>query len=100
MANIDGVWDLTIKTPMGEQTAVMTVSSDGDGFSATADGSLGEIQIEGGKVDGDTISWTMTISKPMTMDLEGSATIDGDSLTGEVKAGMMGSMPLSGQRSS
>jgi hypothetical protein len=32
------------------------------------------------------------------MKLEGSATVDGDSLTGSVNAGAFGSMPMSGTR--
>ncbi|MEY4500851.1 MAG: hypothetical protein RIS52_741, partial [Pseudomonadota bacterium] len=35
---------------------------------------------------------------PMPMKLEGTATIDGDALTGSVKAGAFGSMALSGTR--
>jgi len=98
MANIDGVWDLKIETPMGAQSTRMTVTSDGDSFSATAEGSLGEIHIQDGKIDGDEISWTMEISKPMTMSVDGSAVISGDTLSGKVKAGMLGSLDLSGER--
>jgi hypothetical protein len=35
---------------------------------------------------------------PMPMTLEGTATVDGDAITGSVKAGMFGSMALSGTR--
>ena len=35
---------------------------------------------------------------PMPMTLEATATVDGDALTGSVKAGMFGSMPMSGTR--
>ena len=38
----------------------------------------------------------MTVPMPMT--LEGEATIDGDALTGSVKAGAFGTFPMSGTR--
>jgi hypothetical protein len=34
----------------------------------------------------------------MPMTLEGEATVDGDAITGQVKAGAFGSMALSGKR--
>ncbi len=38
----------------------------------------------------------MTVPMPMT--LEGTATVDGDTLTGSVNAGAFGSMAMSGTR--
>lgn len=32
MASVDGQWDVTIKSPMGDQKAVLTVNSDGGSF--------------------------------------------------------------------
>lgn len=98
MANIDGVWDTVINTPMGEQTAKMTLTSSGDSFSGTSEGSLGNINIDNGKIDGNTLTWTMDITVPMSMTVEGKATVDGDTLSGEVTAGMLGASKLSGTR--
>ncbi len=98
MATIDGVWDTVTKTPMGDQTAKMTITSSGDSFSGTSEGSMGTIEVDNGKIDGDTITWSMEITTPMKMTVDGKATIDGDTLTGEVKAGMFGSSEITGQR--
>ena len=59
-----------------------------------------QMEIADGKVSGNTISWTMDMKVPMPMTLEGEATVDGDSITGAVKAGAFGSMALSGSRAS
>ena len=40
----------------------------------------------------------MNMTVPMPMTLEGEATIDGDSITGGVKAGAFGTFPMSGSR--
>ena len=98
MANVDGSYDVTIKSPMGDQSGVLTVQSDGDSFTGQMAGGLGTMEINDGKVDGDSLSWTMDMTVPMPMKLEASASVDGDAITGEVKAGAFGSMALSGVR--
>lgn len=98
MAAVDGDWDVTIKSPMGDQKAVLTVNSDGSGFTGKMVGSLGAMDITGGSVDGNTISWKMDMTVPMPMTLDATATVDGDAIAGEVKAGAFGSMGLSGTR--
>lgn len=98
MASVDGDWDVTIKSPMGDQKAVLTVNSDGGSFSGKMAGGLGAMEIPSGSVDGNTISWSMDMTVPMPMKLDCTATVDGDAISGEVKAGAFGSMGLSGTR--
>lgn len=98
MAAVDGDWDVTIKSPMGDQKAVLTVNSDGSSFSGQMAGGLGTMAIANGTVDGNTISWKMDMTVPMPMTLDATATVDGDAISGEVKAGAFGSMGLSGTR--
>ena len=45
MASVDGDWDVTIKSPMGDQKAVLTVNSDGASFSGKMVGGLGAMDI-------------------------------------------------------
>ncbi len=98
MAAVDGDWDVTIKSPMGDQKAVLTVNSDGGSFPGKMSGGLGSMDIANGTVDGDTLSWGMDMTVPMPMHLNATATVSGDSMTGEVKAGAFGSMGLTGTR--
>ena len=65
MASIDGDWDVTIKSPMGDQKAVLTVKSDGGTFAGKMSGGLGTMDIANGTVDGNTLSWGMDITVPM-----------------------------------
>ena len=98
MAAVDGQWDVTIKTPMGDQSSVFTVNSDGATFTGQVAGTLGSMDVKDGAVDGNTLTWKMDMTVPMPMTLEGTATVDGDSITGSVKAGAFGEMGLSGTR--
>ncbi|HMS20343.1 hypothetical protein DXH95_15345 [Sphingorhabdus pulchriflava] len=98
MAAVDGDWEVTVKSPMGDQKSVLTINSDGDSFTGKMQGSLGSMDIANGSVSGNTLSWKMDMTVPMPMTLDCTATVDGDSITGEVKAGAFGSMPVSGTR--
>lgn len=98
MANVDGAWDCTIKSPLGDQNAVLTVQSDGSSFTGNMSGALGSLDVEDGVVDGDTLKWKMNIKVPMPMTLDCEATVNGDSLTGSAGAGAFGSFPLTGTR--
>ncbi len=98
MSNVAGSYECVVKSPMGDQKSVLTVVVDGDTFSGTNAGAQGSLDVYDGKVDGNTLTWKMDMKVPMPMTLEGTATVDGDAITGSVKAGMFGSMPMSGTR--
>ncbi len=96
--SVDGSYDCVTKSPMGDQKSVFTVKSDGDSFTGSNAGAMGALDVENGKVDGNKLTWTMNMKVPMPMTLECEATIDGDALTGMIKAGAFGSMAMTGTR--
>lgn len=98
MAGIDGTWNTVTKTPMGDQEAALTLRQDGDTVTGTSVGTLGSLELENGKVSGNTVTWTMNMTIPMPMTLEATVTIDGDTLTGGIAAGAFGTMPINGTR--
>lgn len=98
MAEVDGKWDCSVESPMGDQLFILTVASDGDRFTGSAIGNIGSKDIPDGSVEGGTLSWTMQISKPMPLTLACTAVITGDSLAGKVKAGIFGTFPITGTR--
>ena len=97
---VDGNWKMTVNTPMGPQESTLSLSTSGDQLSGTQtapDGSIASISDV--IVDGNNISWKASITKPMSLTLEFSGTVDGDTLSGTVKLGMLGSTSFSGGRS-
>jgi hypothetical protein len=98
MANVDGSWDTVTHSPMGDQKATLTVTSNGDSFTGSYAGAMGTTDIKDGKVVGDKLMWALDITVPMPMTLTCEATVDGDAMTGTVTAGAFGSFPMEGTR--
>jgi hypothetical protein len=94
----DGTWTTTMNTPMGAQNGTMTLTTDGGALSGKLSGPQGDIDLEDGTVDGDALTWKASITAPMAMTLEFSATLDGDSISGDVKLGAMGNATFTGTR--
>ena len=97
MADVDGSWNCTVKSPLGDQNLTLSVTADGGQFSGTASGAMGSSDVSG-TVDGNTLKWQQQMTVPMPMTLDCTATVDGDSISGQVQAGAFGSFPLSGSR--
>ncbi|MBC2652227.1 hypothetical protein H7F50_12945 [Novosphingobium flavum] len=95
----NGTWNVTVQTPMGAQSGTISVTIEGSAFSgAFTSPMMGTLPVENGQIDGDQLTWTMAMTSPMPMKLDGEATVSGDTMTGKVKAGVFGSMALSGTR--
>jgi hypothetical protein len=93
----DGAWKTSVNSPMGVQEGELEITTSGDSFTGVMKGRQGEQPISG-KVDGDTLTWSASITSPFPMTLEFTVTVSGDAMTGSVKAGAFGSSPLTGAR--
>jgi hypothetical protein len=93
----DGNWKTTVNSPMGVQEGTLSITTSGDTFTGTMAGAAGSQDISG-KVDGNTLTWPAKITTPFPLTLEFTVTVDGDKMTGSVKAGAFGSSPLTGVR--
>jgi hypothetical protein len=96
---VDGTYNIEIDTPMGKQSAKLTLKADGGALSGTMESSFGTQEFSGGIVTGDEIAWNMEISSPMgKMSLEYKGKVAGDEISGEMKAGNFGTSPFKGKR--
>jgi len=94
----DGSWNLVVATPMGERHGTLSLKTDGRTLkgSQMADGNSTEIF--DGTVNGNEISWKLSITDPMPMTLEFNGTINGDEVSGGVTLGAFGNSSFSGAR--
>ena len=100
MSDIDGAYDVTINSPMGSQNATVTLVTDGATLTGTLAGPNGSLDIQDGKVDGDSLTWSAQMVQPMPMKLDFTASVSGDEISGSVKLGAFGSASFSGKRAS
>jgi len=96
---VDGKWEIVINSPLGAQKAVLDMTTSGDSLTGTQTAQQGSGPLENGKVDGNNLSWSAKISSPLPLTLDFAGTVDGDKLSGSVKAGSFGSFPFTGSRS-
>ena len=95
---VDGNWNLTMTTPMGERNATLSLKSAGGTLTGTqgAEGNLAEIF--DGTVNGEDVAWKVAITNPMPLTLAFIGKVSGDSIAGEMGIGPMGSFPFTGTR--
>jgi hypothetical protein len=95
---VDGNWNIVMSTPMGERNATLTVKSAGGTLTGTqgADGNSGEIF--DGTISGDDVAWKISITNPMPLTLAFTGKVSGDSMSGEMGIGPMGSFPFTGTK--
>src|SRR5471032_622207 len=96
---VDGKWEIVINSPLGAQKAVLEMASNGSALTGTQTAQQGSGPLENGKVDGNNVSWSAKITTPLPLTLDFAGTVDGDKLSGSVKAGSFGSFPFTGSRS-
>jgi hypothetical protein len=84
---------------MGQRRGSLSLKTEGSTVkgSQMADGNSTEIF--DGTVNGDEISWKVSITDPMPITLEFTGTVDGDEIAGTVKLGEFGNSSFSGNRS-
>jgi hypothetical protein len=82
---VDGKWNITLKTPRGDKSGVLDLRAEG----ATLTGSLSDGEhhaaITDGKVDGNKLNWSATITQPMRMSIKFTATVEADRISGAAK---------------
>jgi hypothetical protein len=98
MANIDGKWDVTVNSPMGQQKITVVANANGDELTGTLEGSMGSTAFSNGKVDGDNFSFEATITEPFAIGITVSGDVTGDEMKGQVKTQGFGSFPMKGVR--
>lgn len=96
---IDGTYNITIVTPMGDRPASLTLVTDGEALSGTFSSQQGDQEWDGGTVNGNEVAWSNDFSGAMgPMQLDFAGTVDGDTLSGTVQFGTMGTGTVTGTR--
>jgi len=96
--SVDGTWNLSMQTPIGERKSKLSLEGAGGVLKGNLTGDQGNATtIYEGKESGNSVSWKADIKSPMPLTLEFSGTVDGDKISGTVSAAV-GSWPFTGSR--
>jgi hypothetical protein len=98
MMAVDGNWNITMSTPMGERKATLTLKNAGGTLTGTQGADGNSAEIFDGSAKGDDVAWKVSITNPMQLTLEFTGKVSGDSMTGEMAIGPMGSFPFTGSK--
>lgn len=94
---IEGKWNITLKTPIGDRSGVLQLKTDGPVLTGSLSDGEHFAQITDGKVAGNELSWSATITKPMHMKFKFAAILDGDRISGTAKH-LLGKASFTGTR--
>jgi hypothetical protein len=95
---VDGNWNITMSTPMGERNATLTLKNAGGTLTGTQGADGNSAEIFDGTANGDDVAWKVSITNPMPLTLEFTGKVAGDAISGEMGIGPMGSFPFKGTR--
>jgi|SRR5215469_233217 hypothetical protein len=103
-ADVSGTWKATAEGPNGSMERTFVFKADGNKLTGeTTSSMMGKSAITDGKVDGDNISFTITIKfqeNEMKVNYKGKVTGDSIDMTAEIGAGGGQSIQWHGKRSS
>ena len=94
---VQGKWNITIKTPMGDRTGVLELLVSGKTLTGSLSDAEHHVAISDGKIEGNKLSWRAKITKPMNLSFKFTATVDEDRISGAARH-MLGTATFSGTR--
>ncbi|MFI5959132.1 hypothetical protein [Cryptosporangium sp. NPDC051539] len=95
-SSLPGVWDLTIKTPIGSIAAVYTFVESGVTITGSAAGATEIVELHDITSDGPIATWRQSITKPIRLNLHFDVRVTGNTLTGHSRAGRLPRSPVTG----
>jgi len=86
--NITGDWDMTVNSPQGASTTLVTFKQDGEKVSGIFKGQQGSVPFEGGTLTGNDLTFTFTITtQGMQLPITLTGKVEGATMTGKADFG-------------
>jgi hypothetical protein len=97
--NVTGDWDVTIQSPQGTNTVLVTLKQEGEKVSGLFKGPQGELPFEGGTLTGNDLKFAFTVNvqgNSIIISLTGK--VDGAAISGKADFGGFGEGDWSAKR--
>ncbi|WP_113698807.1 hypothetical protein [Nonomuraea lactucae] len=96
--SVEGIWDLSVSTPIGRIKAVVELRREGGVLTGVAHGAGEEVPLVAVVLDSGRLTWHQAITKPLRLNLAFDMTVDGDTMKGTSKAGRLPASKVTGER--
>ena len=96
--SVTGTYAIVTKTPLGDQRGTFAIAVDGETFTGKISAEAGTMDVAGGRVIGNRLTWRMELAAPIPITLDCEATVEGDAITGWASAGVFGRFAMNGVR--
>jgi hypothetical protein len=96
--SVEGFWNVAVKTPLGTRRTVLEIWTADGGLQGLSRGEKEQLTLEGLHREGNRLTWSQNITKPMRMVLSFDVTVDGDEMNGTARGGPMPAATVSGSR--
>ena len=90
---------MTIDTPIGTIAAVLDIAEQDGVISGVGRTDKESVDFYDVVADGNQLTWLQNVTTPMKLTLKFAVTVDGDTMTGTSKAGILPASKLQGTRS-
>ena len=96
--SLTGTWNIRISTPVGRQSAVLELSENDGVVVGVAKNNAETLPLINPVLRGTRLTWQLSITRPLRLKLTFDVTIDGNTLTGTSKAGILPPSRVTGTR--
>ncbi len=95
----DGTWKIRIATPIDQQHVELEITQRHDGhLVGRATQGQETVPFLEPVIEGTRMTWVQQVTKPLKLTLKFDVTVDGDTMTGTAKAGLLPTSKLTGSR--
>jgi hypothetical protein len=94
---VTGKWNILLKTPMGDKSGVLELVTQGNTLTGSLSSADHHAAISDGKINGNKLSWSAKITKPMRLSFKFTATVEQDRISGDARH-LLGSATFTGTR--
>ena len=95
---IDGNWKLEARTLLGQFNGTASLKSAGGSLTGTGHAAGTSADIHDGTVSGDNFAGKVSITSPTSMTIQFTGKVSGNSMSGDIAAGMFGHFHFTGTR--
>jgi D-glucosaminate-6-phosphate ammonia-lyase len=97
-ADVVGTWNLMVTTQAGTGTPTLVLAQDGENLTGVYTGRFGTSPVTG-TIKGNAIEFHFTVTGPMgSGEVSYSGTVDGSTMSGDMKIGEMGGGTFTAKR--